>query len=146
MKLKSCLSSAGPVRARLRGRAVRCSLVAGALGLVLAAAAPTALASSPGAGAKGNYRGQCRQLTKQINHYEGTILPMAKARGNAGWERATNAQIERLWHRRADLCPAYGRERTILVKSIDQIKKFNALMAAAGRAAVTYFTGGLGGL
>jgi len=117
--------------------------------LVLVAAtwtlAGVAIASSPEAGAKGNYRGECRRLTKQINHFEGTILPMAIDRGNRGWENATNAQIERLWHRRADLCPKYGAQRTMLAKAADDARKFKKLLAAAGRAAATYFTGGLSG-
>ena len=41
---------------------------------------------------------------------------MAIERGNRAWEDATNAQIERLWHRRADLCPEYGAQRTALAQ------------------------------
>ena len=103
---------------------------------------PAAFASSPDAGEQGNYRGQCRRLTRQLEHFEGTILPLAIGRGNRAWEDATNAQIERLWHRRADLCPAYGAERTMMRKAADRMRKFNRLVAAAGRAAVTYFSGG----
>jgi hypothetical protein len=93
----------------------------------------------------GNYRGQCRQLTKQINHYQGTILPLAVSRGNRKWERATVDQVNRLWNRRADLCPEYGSERTLIAKARDRIRKFNQMMAMAGRAALAYFTGGLSG-
>ena len=112
--------------------------------LTLALAVPAA-ATTPLAGQRGNYRGQCRQLTKQINHFEGTILPMAIARGNRAWERATNQQVERLWHRRADLCPAYGAERTMLAKAAEQIRRINKMLALAGRAALAFFTGGLSG-
>ena len=105
--------------------------------------APTALASSPEAGERGRYRAECRRLTKQIDHYEGTVIPMAIERGNRSWEQATEAQIERLWHRRADLCPAYGAQRTAMAKAADEIRKFNKLIAAAGRAAATYFSGGM---
>lgn len=111
-----------------------------ALALVLATASS---ASSPEAGDRGNYRGQCRRLTKQINHYEYQILPMAIERGNRTWEKATNEQVERLWHRRADLCPAYGKERTMMAKAADRARKFNKLLATAARAAATYFSGGL---
>jgi hypothetical protein len=107
--------------------------------------ASVAIASSPEAGAKGKYRGECRRLTKQIDHFEGTILPMAIDRGNRGWENATNAQVERLWHRRADLCPAYGAQRTMMAKAADDARKFRQFIAAAGRAAATYFSGGLSG-
>ena len=118
------------------------SLVGPAIAGVLLA--PTAWASSPEAGERGHYRGQCRRLTTQIEHFEGTVLPMAIARGNRAWEDATNAQIERLWHRRADLCPAYGAERTMMRRAADGMRRFNKFMASAGRAAVAYFTGGAG--
>jgi len=108
-------------------------------------AAGTAMASSPEAGARGKYRAECRRLTKQINHYEGTILPMAIQRGNESWERATSDQVERLWHRRADLCPEYGAQRTMLAKAAEEAKKFQELLVMAGKAAATYFTGGLSG-
>ncbi len=102
-------------------------------------------ASSPEAGAQGNYRGQCRRLTKQINHFEGTVLPRAIKQGNRGWEKNASAHIERLWHRRADLCPAYGAERTLLRKAADDARKVKQLVVAAGKAAATYFSGGLSG-
>ena len=102
-------------------------------------------ASTPEASERGHYRGQCRRLTKQIDHFEESVLPMAIERGNRAWEQATNEQIERLWHRRADLCPEYGAERTMLRKAADNMRKFNKLVAAAGRAALTYFTGGAAG-
>ena len=124
-------------------RTRRVAVLIVAAGFALASAS-SALAS-PQAGARGNYRGQCRRLTLQIDHYEGTILPMAVSRGNRAWEAATSAQIERLWHRRADLCPAYGRQRTMMARAADQMRKFNELVKMAGRAAVTYFTGGLSG-
>jgi len=110
-------------------------------------AAPSALAggSSPAAGASGNYRGQCKRLTRQIDHYEGTILPMAIQRGNRAWEQATNQQIERLWHRRADLCPAYGAERSFLRRMKERQRRFNQTLAAAARAAATWFSGGVAG-
>ena len=114
------------------------------LGLVVSIAVP-AFGTTLEAGKRGNYRGQCRQLTRQINHFEGDILPLAIARGNRNWERATNEQVARLWHRRADLCPAYGAERTFLAKARDEIRKFNELVALAGRGALAFFTGGLSG-
>ncbi|MEM9176594.1 MAG: hypothetical protein AAGC67_15325 [Myxococcota bacterium] len=119
----------------------------GALVLALLGA-PVALADGDRrlASESGRYRGECRRLTKQIDHFEGTVLPMAIARGNRGWEQATNAQIERLWHRRADLCPEYGAERTLMAKAADQTRRFNKMMASAGRAALAFFTGGAAGL
>ena len=128
---------------RTQIRLARAATLAVAIGLVLTAPAQ---ASSPEAGERGRYRGQCKRLTTQIAHYEGTVLPMAIERGNRAWEDATNAQIERLWHRRADLCPEYGAQRTMMRRAADNIRAFNKFMAAAGRAALTYFTGGAAGL
>ena len=48
-------------------------------------------------------------------------------------------------NRRADLCPAYGAERTFLVRARDQIRQFNKMVDVASRAAVAFFTGGLSG-
>ena len=105
--------------------------------------ATASLASSPEAGARGRYRGECRRLTKQIEHYQGTILPMAIERHNSGWEQATKEQVERLWQRRADLCPAYGAERTMMARAADRARRFNEFLVTAGRAAATFFSGGI---
>ena len=128
---------------RIQIRLVRVATLAAVIGFVFCAPAG---ASSPEAGDRGHYRGQCRRLTKQITHYEDSILPMAIERGNRAWEEATNAHIERLWHRRADLCPEYGAQRTMMRRAADNIRAFNKFVAAAGRAALTYFTGGAAGL
>lgn len=121
-------------------------LVGTLIGVLLAA--PMALADGERrlASESGRYRGECRRLTKQITHFEETVLPMAIDRGNRGWEQATNDQIERLWHRRADLCPEYGAQRTFMQKAADQSRRFNKFMATAGRAALAFFTGGATGL
>jgi len=104
-----------------------------------------ASATTPLAGESGNYLGQCRRLTKQIDHFEESILPLAIARGNRSWERATNEQIGRLSDRRADLCPAYGRERTMLAIAAEQARRFNKMISVAARGAAAFFTGGLSG-
>ncbi|MAG34592.1 MAG: hypothetical protein CL908_27300 [Deltaproteobacteria bacterium] len=119
-------------------------VIGSALGVVLAAPG-WAHASSPEAGEQGRHRGQCRRLTRQIDHFENTVLPMAHQRGNRAWAKATEEQVERLWHRRADLCPAYGAERSLMRRAADQARKFNRLLADAGRAAAAFFTGGLSG-
>lgn len=116
-----------------------------ALAILVAPAAFAQRSGSAEAGERGLYRGECRRLTKQITHYEETVLPMAIDRGNRGWEKATNAQIERLWHRRADLCPEYGAQRTLLQKAAERTRRFNKFLASAGRAALAYFTGGATG-
>lgn len=118
--------------------------VVAVLGLALVfLMAAAASASSPEAGERGRYRGQCRKLTKQIDHFENTILPLALDRGNYAWAEATNSQVERLWHRRADLCPKHGAQRTAMRKAADNIRRFKQLVAAAGQAAASYFSGGL---
>lgn len=113
-----------------------------ALALLVGLEAGSALAYDQDASVHGNYRGQCRRLTKQIDYYEKQILPLAIERGDLAWEDATNDQIKRLWHKRADLCPKYGRERARLLRALDRIRQFNRVVARAGRAAARYFTGG----
>jgi hypothetical protein len=130
---------------KVRPTTTRSPWSAGVLAALLLSVASSALASTPVATNQGNYRGQCRRLSVQIKHFEGTILPMAIERGNRGWADATNAQIERLWHRRADLCPKYDAERTMMRKAADRMRKFNRLVATAARAAASYFTGGIAG-
>lgn len=124
-------------------RAATRSLIQALLAVVCVGAfAGAASAYDQDASVHGNYRGQCRRLTKQLAYYEKTILPMAIDRGNVAWERATYDQIERLWHKRADLCPKYGKDRAKLQKALDRIRAFNQMLARAGRAAARYFTAG----
>jgi len=122
---------------------IRGLLLAGLALFGAALAAIPAGAYDQDASVHGNYRGQCRRLTKQLAYYEKQILPLAIERGDVYWERATNDQIKRLWNKRADLCPKYGRERARLLVALDKIRAFNKMLAQAGRAAARYFTGGL---
>lgn len=126
----------------MRPELVRAAIRSLLLASVLSLWAGTGLAYDKDASVHGNYRGQCRRLTKQLAYYEKQVLPMAIERRNLAWENATNAQIKRLWHKRADLCPKYGRERTRLQRASDKIREFNKVIAQAGRAAASYFTGG----
>ncbi|MEZ4334549.1 MAG: hypothetical protein R3F35_22570 [Myxococcota bacterium] len=121
-----------------RSSGLRCWVAAA----LVVAWAGSAAATDPDASVHGRYRGQCRRLTKQIDYNQKTILPLAIARGNVAWENATHAQIKRLWNQRADLCPAYGRERARLLRALDRIRAFNAALARAGRAVARYFTAG----
>ena len=105
-----------------------------------------ALARTPLASESGNYRGQCRRLTLQINHFEGKILPLAISRGDRSWERVTSEQVERLWQRRANLCPEWGRQRTLMAMAAERIRRINQTIAMAARGAATFFSGGLSGL
>ena len=134
--------AADAARMPLRPELVRASIRSLLLALGVLLWTGSALAYDQDASVHGNYRGQCRRLTKQIKYYEKQVLPMAIEHRNLAWENATNDQIKRLWHKRADLCPKYGRERTRLVRALEKIRAFNAMLAKAGRAAATYFSGG----
>jgi len=82
--------------------------------------------------------GQCRQLTKQLDHYTG-VADMARQRNNASWERATVAQMNRLTNRRLRLCPEWGldtRAKQVMAQAREIVK-------AAAQAAIKYFTMGL---
>ena len=127
-----------PLRPQTIRRSIRSLLLAGFV--LLWAGAP--LAWDQDASIHGNYRGQCRRLTKQIAYYQKTILPLSIERDNASWEAATKSHINMLWNKRADLCPKYDRERTRLRRALEKIREINAALAKAGKAAVTYFTGG----
>ncbi len=135
--------AADATRMRLRPESVRASIRSLLLALVVLLWTGAALAYDQDASVHGTYRGQCRRLTKQIKYYDKQVLPMAIARRNQAWEAATNDQIERLWNKRADLCPKYGRERTRIARALEKIRAFNKMLAQAGRAAATYFSGGM---
>lgn len=85
---------------------------------------------------------QCRRMTKQISHYEGTVLAMAKDRGNALWEQATRDQINRLKDRRADRCPEWGKQRSFILKARAKAEAWRQTIAMAAKGAAKYFSGG----
>lgn len=127
---------------RLRPELVRGSIRSLILASIVYLWAGASIAYDQDASVHGNYRGQCRRLTKQIDYYNEQILPIAIERGNLAWEDATNDQIKRLWNKRADLCPKYGKDRARLQRALDKIREFNKVIARAGRAAAQYFSGG----
>ena len=88
-------------------------------------------------------RQDCRRMTKQIAHYEGTVLKMAKDRGNKAWEQSTSDHVDRLKNRRADRCPEYAEQRKLLARAKKQADDMKKLMAAAAKGAAKYFSGGL---
>lgn len=122
----------------VRASLIRSLILASLVGLWSGSAA----AYDPDASVHGRYRGQCRRLTKQIKYYDEQILPLAIRHRNHAWEDATNDQLKRLWNKRADLCPEYGKERARLLRALDRIRAFNKMLARAGRAAAQYFSGG----
>jgi hypothetical protein len=97
------------------------------------------------AGGKPTYRGnrgECRRMTKQINHYENVVLKRARDRGDAMWEASMEEHLSRLKNRRADRCPDYREQRKVLSALAKQAAQMRALMAAAAKGAAKYFTGG----
>jgi hypothetical protein len=84
----------------------------------------------------------CRRMTRQIAHFEGTVLPMAKDRGNDLWAASTNQHINRLKNQRADVCPEWGKQRTALIKAKKEWDQMKAYAKMAAKYAAKYFTGG----
>jgi hypothetical protein len=84
----------------------------------------------------------CRRMTRQIDHFENTVLPMAARRGNRLWANSTVQHIERLKNRRADRCPEYGTERGYLAKIKRNADRARAIAKAAAKQTVKYFSGG----
>jgi hypothetical protein len=109
-----------------------------ALGALLAPATVSARANER----QYTNRQQCRRMTKQIDHFENTVLRMAEDRGNDLWADSTKAQIARLKDRRADLCPKWGRQRSIYGRAKIQAEQVKQMLITAGRMALKYFTGG----
>jgi hypothetical protein len=85
----------------------------------------------------------CRRMTKQIAHYENTVLALAKERGNDLWAASTEAQIDRLKNQRADRCPEWGKKRTALQIARARAEQMRRMMVTAAKYAAKYFTGGL---
>lgn len=88
-------------------------------------------------------RQDCRRITRQIAHFEGTVLEMARERNDELWQQATSDHISRLKNRRADRCPEYAEERRILARAKKQADQMKRLMVAAAKGAAKYFSGGL---
>ena len=84
-------------------------------------------------------RGQCRQLTKQIETHSHTVA-RAQSRGNAMWAGATQAHINRLDQRRMKLCPDLYSPSA----RAQALEKMKQLAKMAAQAAVSFFT--LGGM
>ena len=88
-------------------------------------------------------RQDCRRMTKQIAHFEGTVLKMAKDRGDQAWQRSTSDHVDRLKNRRADRCPEYAEQRKVLARAKKQADDMKKLMVAAAKGAAKYFSGGM---
>jgi len=101
-----------------------------------------ALASAEKAERRYTNKRVCRRMTKQIAHFEHTVLPMAKQRGNPLWAQSTNDHIDRLKNRRADKCPEWGKQRKALIKAKREWDQMKAYAKMAAKSAAKYFTGG----
>ena len=89
----------------------------------------------------GEPRGDCRRITRQIEHFEG-VAAMAEERDNELWEAETRRHIGRLELKRAGKCPRYAeelRERNRMVRVAKATQEFFKM---AGKAAIRYFTFG----
>ena len=95
------------------------------------------LAPAPALAKGGNYNGQCRRITRQIDHYK-DVVDMAEERGNDRWEQHTLAQIQRLSERRVRLCPEFTEPS--FVQQVGATTK--ELGIIAGKAAISWFSFG----
>ncbi|MCS5637805.1 MAG: hypothetical protein NZ990_14895 [Myxococcota bacterium] len=99
-----------------------------------------------GAGADGekqlSQRQNCNRLTHQIDHFEGSILKMARERDDEAWEKSTEDHVQRLKARRANMCPKYAEEEKILARAKAQAEAMQKLLVSAAKGAAKYFSGG----
>lgn len=95
------------------------------------------LMASPATAVQHPNRGQCRQLTKQIETHSHTVA-RAQVRGNAMWARATQAHINRLDQRRMKLCPDLY-SLSARAQALEKMKQYTKM---AAQAAVRFFTMG----
>lgn len=106
-----------------------------------------ALLLAPGAaGADGekqlSQRQNCNRLTHQIDHFEGSILKMARERDDEAWEKSTEDHVQHLKARRANMCPKYAEEEKILARAKAQAEAMQKLLVSAAKGAAKYFSGG----
>ena len=83
------------------------------------------------------HTGECRKLTRQIDHFK-DVAEMAADRGDALWLESTLAHVERLSTRRVGLCPEFAKPNYAAIYArwaADILKK-------AGRAFITFMTWG----
>ena len=87
-------------------------------------------------------RQTCNRLSHQIDHFEGTVLKMAKERDDALWQESTEKQAAHLRARRASLCPTYAEEERLLARARAEAERVRKAMIAAAKGAAKYFSGG----
>ena len=119
------------------GSSIRFIALWGALGMALApgfVAAGDEKSMSP--------RQTCNRLTRQIDHFEGSVLEMARERDDELWEQSTEQHVQLLRSQRAAKCPKHADEEKLLAKARAQAEAMRAMMKAAAKGAAKYFSGG----
>ena len=102
----------------------------GRLVLMSMLAAPPSLAAL--------HTGECRKLTRQIDHFK-DVAEMAAGRRDQLWLESTIAQVERLSTRRVRLCPEYAKPNYAAIYA----KWAGEMLKKAGRAFITFMTFGV---
>jgi len=87
-------------------------------------------------------RQNCNRLSHQIDHFEGNILKLARDRDDEAWENSTEAHVQRLKARRANMCPKYAEEEKVLARAKAQAEAMQKLLVSAAKGAAKYFSGG----
>ena len=87
-------------------------------------------------------RQNCNRLTRQIDHFEGTVLKMAEERDDALWQESTEKHAAHLRARRASLCPKYAEEERLLARARAEAERMQKAMITAAKGAAKYFSGG----
>ncbi len=119
------------------GSSIRFIALCGALGMALAPGFVSA-----GDEKRMSRRQTCNRLTHQIEHFEGSVLKMARERNDDLWEQSTQQHVQLLRSQRAAKCPKHADEEKILAKARAQAEAMRAMMKAAAKGAAKYFSGG----
>ena len=67
---------------------------------------------------------------------------MARDRDDEAWEKSTEAHVQRLKARRANMCPKYAEEEKVLARAKAQAEAMQKLLVSAAKGAAKYFSGG----
>ena len=107
----------------------------------MVAALVAGLVLAPGAAWAARNTGECRRITRQIDHFE-DVGRMAEERGDQLWEDSTRRHIGRIEVRRPGLCPEFAkqlRSRSRAARAARQTKEF---LKMAAKVAMRFFTFG----
>jgi hypothetical protein len=96
---------------------------------------------SPAAAIAEKVTGECRRITRQIDHFE-DVVRMAQERENQLWEQSTKRHIQTLGERRARLCPEYAKQFEERSKARRFAKATGEMIKTAGQLFLKYMTFG----